>query len=629
LVRLGLLKIDIGPNSAVQKKKHHSNTVSANRHNIKCLPEAFPLITELLDVIQEGILAFDESGHLIYINQFAQKLFDINTEDALGKPAVSIIEEDDFLTLVEKCLLGSPPQPYVWGQRSLLVTARPIDNKAIHKGCLVLLQKTTPIRKTDNDQSESDLIKGELSSLLESSYDGIILSDEKSILQVNASFGRITGIAPGLLIGKNINDLNTEKHVCLAAIQEITRLTTYHKKTLTLQRRLTCGNEIFVTCNPVFNRNGQIVRFLLNVRDVTELKSLEDQIKKITTVCEESKQFSDEKSHLLNGIVAESPSMRRLIDLVLRISRVDSTVLLAGESGVGKDVFARLLYRLSDRNQKPFISVNCGAIPEHLLESEFFGYLKGAFTGADNQGKAGLFEEANHGILFLDEVGELPLHLQVKLLKLIQDRRCRRLGGTKDIHLNVRIIAATNRNLQQMVSDGLFRADLFYRLNVVPITIPALRDRREDILPLSLMFLKWFNTKYNVSQTFGHELMSFLETYDWPGNVRELQNIVERMVVTADTNVLTPEHLPQSIKDSGCNGLPYSGLPKTLNLKIARETLESKLIMRALSKTGNTRKAGKLLGIDHSNVIRKAQRYGIDIQAATSKAHKEKDNIPS
>ena len=284
---------------------------------------------------------------------------------------------------------------------------------------------------------------------------------------------------------------------------------------------------------------------------------------------------------------------------------------------------------LSDRNQKPFISVNCGAIPEHLLESEFFGYLKGAFTGADNQGKAGLFEQANQGILFLDEVGELPLHLQVKLLKVIQDRRCRRLGGTKDIRFNVRIIAATNRNLQQMVSDGLFRADLFYRLNVVPITIPALRDRREDILPLSLMFLKRFNTKYNVSQTFGHELMSFLETYDWPGNVRELQNIVERMVVTADTNVLTPEHLPQSIKDSGCNGLPYSSAPKTMNLKIAREALESELIMRALSKTGNTRKAGKLLGIDHSNVIRKAQRYGIDIQAATSKAHKEKDNMPS
>ena len=328
----------------MQKTKHHSDTVSANRHNIKCLPDAFPLITELLDVIQEGILAFDESGYLIYINQFAQKLFDIKAEDVLGKPAVFITEEDDFLNIVEKSLFGSS-QPYVWEQRSLLVTASRIDNKNFPKGCLVLLRKTTPVRNTDDDQSENDLIRGEFSSLLESSYDGIILADEKSILQVNASFGRITGIAPGLLIGKSINDLNTEKHVCLAALQEITRLTTYHKKTLTLQRRLTCGNEIFVTCNPVFNQNGQVVRFLLNVRDVTELKSLEDQIKKITTACEESRQFNNENSPFFNGIVAESPSMRRLIDLVLRISRVDSTVLLIGESGVGKDVFARLLYQ--------------------------------------------------------------------------------------------------------------------------------------------------------------------------------------------------------------------------------------------------------------------------------------------
>lgn len=609
----------------MQKTQRHTDTVSANSQNIKCLPDASPLISELLDVIHAGILAFDGTGNLLYINQYAQQLFDIKAEDALGKPAVSIFKEDDFLNLVEKSLLGSS-QSYIWQQRSLLVTACRIDNTNINKGCLVLLQKTTSIRNIDD---EIDQIRGEFSSLLESSYDGIILADEKSILQVNASFGRITGVAPGLIIGKNINDLNTEEHVCLAAIQEVTRLITYHKKTLTLQRCLTSGNEIFVTGNPVFNRHGKVVRMLLNVRDVTELKSLEDQIKKISNVCEESKQVDDENSHLFHGIVAESPSMRRLIDLVLRISRVDSTVLLVGESGVGKDVFARLLYRLSDRNQKPFISVNCGAIPDDLLESEFFGYVKGAFTGADNQGKAGLFEQANDGVLFLDEVGELPLHLQVKLLKVIQDKRCRRLGGTKDTHLNVRIFAATNRDLHQMVSDGIFRADLFYRLYVVPITIPALRDRREDILPLSLMFLKRFNTKYNVTQTLGHELMSFLETYDWPGNVRELQNIVERMVVTADTNVLTPEHLPQSIKDSGCNGLPYSDLPHTMNLKVAREALESKLIVHALSKTGNTRKAGKLLGIDHSNVIRKAKRYGIDVYEATSKAHKEKDSMPS
>jgi len=486
---------------------------------------------------------------------------------------------------------------------------------------MLLLQKTTLIK---NNEDEIDQIREEFASLLESSYDGIIIADGKSILQVNASFGRITGVSPGLLIGKNINDLNTEDHICLAAVQEVTRLTTYHKKTLTLQRCLNSGSEIFVTGNPIFDRHGQVIRVLLNVRDVTELKSLEDQIKKIATVCEDSNHLSDDKRKLFQGIVAESPSMRRLIDLVLRVSRVDSTVLLVGESGVGKDVFARLLYRLSDRNQKPFVSVNCGAIPDNLLESEFFGYLKGAFTGADVKGRAGLFEQANQGILFLDEVGELPLQLQVKLLKVIQDRCCRRLGDSKDIHLNVRILAATNRDLHQMVSDGLFRADLFYRLYVVPIAIPALRDRHEDILPLSLMFLNRFNTKYKVSQTLGHELMSVLETYEWPGNVRELANVIERMVVTADTNVLMPRHLPQSIKDRDC-----SDVSRTMNLKRAREALERKLIISALSKTGNTRKAGKLLGIDHSNVIRKAQRYGIDTRTVTAQAREKENSNPS
>ena len=468
---------------------------------------------------------------------------------------------------------------------------------------------------TDDDTNH---LKSDFDTLMESSYDGIILADSDSILNVNASFGRITGVAPSLLINKKFNELDTAKHVCLAAVREVIRLTRYNKKSLTLQRKLTTGNEIFITGSPVFDTYGHVLRVLLNVRDVTELKSLEDQIKNIPKVCEEAEQQNQNHSKHFQGIVAESPAMRLLLDLLLRVSRVDSTVLLQGASGVGKDVFARLLHRLSGRSEKPFISVNCGAIPETLLESEFFGYEKGAFTSASGSGKAGLFEQANHGILLLDEVGDLPLNLQVKFLKVLQDRNCRRVGGTENIDLDVRIIAATNRDLRQMVSSGLFREDLFYRLYVVPINIPLLRERREDILPLSLMFLNQYNRKYNVNHTLGHELMSILDTYEWPGNVRELQNVVERMVVTADTDVLTPRHLPQSIRETGGNGLtdPDVDVSGTMNLKIALGALECKLIKRAVSETGSTRKAAKLLGVDHSTVIRKAQRHGIDIRAA-------------
>ena len=586
---------------------------------VVCRADISPFIFELLDALHGGIMALDESSRLIYINRCARKMLGEKADDALNKPASLFIDDDDLLARIAKGA-GETVQSHVWRQRALLVTISRLDHADLPKGCLIMLQETMSTPGVNEDINQ---LKGEFTSLMENSYDGIILVKGELILNVNAGFGRITGLAPTQLVGKKFSELHTESHICLSAIEEVIRLTRFHKKNLTLQRRLISGNEIFVTGNPIFDRQGQVNRVLLNVRDVTDLKSLEDQIKNVSALCGNFQRVCDEKPSGFQGVVAESPAMRRLLDLVLRVSRVDSTVLLQGPSGVGKDVFAKLLYRLSARNRKPFVSVNCGAIPETLLESEFFGYKKGAFTNAGPFGKVGLFEQANHGILFLDEVGELPLNLQVKLLQVIQDRRCRRLGDVKPIDLDVRIMAATNRDLRQMVAEGLFRADLFYRLYVVPIDIPALKDRREDILPLSLRFLNQFNAKYKVSRTLGHELMSILETYDWPGNVRELQNVVERMVVTADAEVLTPDHLPDSIRKRESVNSPSPDLVSSLNLKEARERLEYELIKRALMKSGNTRKAARLLGVDHSTVVRKAQRYQLNIRAVIS--HHRKD----
>jgi transcriptional regulator with PAS, ATPase and Fis domain len=319
-------------------------------------------------------------------------------------------------------------------------------------------------------------------------------------------------------------------------------------------------------------------------------------------------------------VVAESPVTKNLLELCLRVARVDSTVLLTGESGVGKDVLARLIHDLSARHRRPFVAVNCGAIPENLLESELFGYEKGAFSGAQRQGKPGLFEEANGGTVFLDEVGELPLKLQVKLLKVIQEHRCRRLGSVRDVELDLRVIAATNRDLKEMVAAGSFREDLFYRLYVVPIEVPPLRDRREDILPLALRFLKTYNRKYGVTRTLSQELLDVLEQYPWPGNVRELQNVIERMVVTADADVLEPRHLPDSLRTR--TQPPASGLqvPEGLTLREAREMVERLLIERALARGGNTRRAAKLLGVTHPTVIRKAQKFGLAVGAAVSRS---------
>lgn len=573
-----------------------------------CVPKQ---VLGILESTPIGIIALDSGFRIIYINSNAKQMLGKFAEEALGKPVTFFIEDPQFVDWLFSRMPGPLP-PFPWRRGAIMISASHQGSRDAPRGYILFLQPTESFEQIDERVNQ---LQKELSLLLENSYDGIILADAESILNVNASFGRITGIAPSTLLGKKIADLDTERHICLAAISEIIRLTRFHRKTLTLQRRLMSGNEIFLTGTPVLDHHGQIVREVVNIRDITELKNLEDQIKKITTICPDPwDEAAAEGGNAFQGIVAESPSMRRLLDLVLRVSRVDSTVLLQGESGVGKDVIARLVHRLSERREDPFVSVNCGAIPESLLESEFFGYEKGAFTSAARTGKAGLFEQANGGVLFLDEVGELPLNLQVKLLKVLQDHRCRRLGGTRGIELDLRIIAATNRDLRKMVSEVSFRMDLFYRLHVVPIEIAPLRERREDILPLALMSLNHFNRKYNVSRTLGHELMLVLEDHDWPGNVRELQNLIERLVVTADEDTLSVKHLPPSITKGKGPGTPVFRLPGSLNLKNAREAVEREVIREAMARAANTRQAAKLLGVDHSTVVRKAQRYGIDLR---------------
>lgn len=581
----------------------------------KARPAATPVSSgsngaDLMAVVESapsGLLVVDPQDRLRLANRRALELLSLDPEEVLGMPLSFCIKDGDILRMV---LAGEEfrGKPLRHDQGSFWVSCSSLPEESGAK-VLVVHQMEEMQRQWDDMKQLGD----ELTSLLDNSYDGIIIADDHQILRVNASFGRITGLAPSQLIGKKITDLDAERHICLAAAQEVIRLSRFHKKSITVRRSLKSGNEIFVTGSPVFDRHKQVSRVVLNVRDITELKRLEDQIKKITVIYPENEHTDSVRREALQGIVAESPAMQRLLDLVIRVSQVDSTVLLYGESGVGKDVMARLIHRLSTRNEKPLISVNCGAIPESLLESEFFGYEKGAFTSASRGGKPGLFEQANSGILFLDEVGELPLNLQVKLLRAIQEHRCRRLGGVRNIDLDVRILAATNRDLREQVAKGLFREDLFYRLYVVPIEIAPLRERREDILPMALTFLNHFNNKYGVTRTLGHELMSILESHDWPGNVRELQNVIERMVVTADAEVLAARHLPETIykADEGWTNLLPAG---DLNLAHARDAVERRMIQMALGKTGNTRDAAKLLGVNHSTVVRKAQRLKINLK---------------
>jgi transcriptional regulator with PAS, ATPase and Fis domain len=307
-------------------------------------------------------------------------------------------------------------------------------------------------------------------------------------------------------------------------------------------------------------------------------------------------------------IVANSPSMYNVIQLTRRLSDVDSTVLITGESGVGKGVIAKLVHENGNRKEFPFVKINCGAIPENLIESELFGYESGAFTGSKKDGKKGLFETAEKGTIFLDEISELPLNLQVKLLQVIQERELTRVGGVESIPINVRIISATNKDLLSLVREGKFREDLYYRLNVVPISIPPLRERPEDIIPMIRIFLNQNNKKMKEHKEIDSKAIAILMKYPWPGNVRELQNIIERLMITTKGTTILPENLPSFIVESASIPDPVSSA-EGKSLKDALDHAEREILIKAAEKYKTTRAIAKALGVSQPTVVRKLQKY--------------------
>ncbi len=312
------------------------------------------------------------------------------------------------------------------------------------------------------------------------------------------------------------------------------------------------------------------------------------------------------------SILAKSPSMVAIFKTITKITEFKTTVLVSGESGVGKELVAKAIHNSSNRKTRPFVAINCGAIPENLLESELFGHKKGAFTDASSD-RHGLFEEANGGTLFLDEIGELPLNLQVKLLRVLQEESIRKLGDAKDIKVDVRIIAATHRDLTAEVAAGRFREDLFYRINVLPIAVPPLRERREDIAILLDHFLDRNNARLGTQiRGVSAEARKVLMDYSWPGNVRELENTIERAMVLCDTDVVQASDLPDRIRDA-LDPVQVQLASGELSVKKTSAAIEQILIRRALVKTkGNRTRAAELLEISHRALLYKIKDYKID-----------------
>jgi transcriptional regulator with PAS, ATPase and Fis domain len=323
----------------------------------------------------------------------------------------------------------------------------------------------------------------------------------------------------------------------------------------------------------------------------------------------ESRETKKSRDSSQNPIIAYSVEMGKVLQVATKVAQVTSTVMILGESGVGKEVVARFVHNASLRRSGPFVTINCGAIPPNLLESELFGYEAGAFTGAKREGKPGMIEVASSGTLFLDEISDLPLDLQVKLLQVIQERRLTRVGGIQPIEVDIRIIAATNRDLAKMVERGEFRADLFYRLNVVPIVIPPLRSRRDDIIPLIYHFVAKHNNTHRYNKTISRETREVLTQYSWPGNVRELENLIERLVVTVEGDEIGVEDLPQYVKERDVNCNSKVIVEGVIPLREAVEEVERQLIKHAQEEHETTYEIAEALGVNQSTVVRKLKKY--------------------
>lgn len=463
------------------------------------------------------------------------------------------------------------------------------------------------MNKDKIDERALKLLKDNFEAVMESSYDGLYITDgQANTVYVNHSYERITGLKREDVLDLNMRDI--EKKGILS--KSATLVVLKKRRVTTILQEFKTGKEALVSSTPILGKNKKIMLVVTNVRDVTELKDLKEELEENKVLAEKYySEIEEMRLQLLESseMIAEDDATIEILRQSMRVAKVDTTVLVLGETGVGKEEVAKYIHKNSSRGKNQFIKVNCGAIPENLIESELFGYEKGAFTGALEKGKMGLFEVADGGTIFLDEIGELPLNMQVKLLRVLQENRIQRIGGVKEIHVNIRVIAATNRDLDEMVKAKKFREDLYYRLNVVPIVIPPLRERRHDVVALLKHYMEIYNNKHGYNKKLDSKVTNILLEYDWPGNIRQLRNLIERLVVMSNHDKINVEDLPQKIIEF--NQGDIIDRFENMSLKDAVMKLEAQMIERAYRKSGNVRDAARLLGINASTLVRKRQKY--------------------
>ncbi len=563
-------------------------------------------ILSFLDTLNKKLVIVDKDENIIFINEQATNLLGKRASVFLGKKISDYLYGANVKAVLEKghCLTNVNSAFYDFKN---VVDITPLEINRDIIGAVVILKDLSSDDMMIDTLKLCNSISRELEMVFTSTYDEIIVCDHTGkILKINEACKNIYNMESGDFVGRNVRILEEKgifnPSVTLRVIEK--------QKRISITQKTESGKVLIVTGTPIFDSKGRFVNVISMAKDITEIYALKEELSKAQKTAEayyyELDILRQEKTKP-RGMIYKSDKMDKTMRQAQKVARVDSNVLITGESGVGKSMLAKSIHQESTRLSEPFVSINCGAIPETLMESELFGYEGGAFTGARKEGKLGKLSIADKGTLFLDEVSELSLQMQVKLLKAIQEKSFTKVGGTELQTSEFRLIAATNRNLKDLVSRGAFREDLFYRLNVIPIEIPPLRDRKEDIIILVNHFWDLLNAKFGTNKKIDAGAYDVLVDYHWPGNVRELQNCIERIMVTVEKDTVHVCDLPALLVDSTLDIVEKRGI---IPLKEAIEEVEKSLILKTYAQFKNTYKTAGALGVSQSTIVRKLKKFG-------------------
>lgn len=559
------------------------------------------------DGLPIGVIIIDHNGKFIYLNRMAYQLPEIVIHENITDYDINEILPNSPLNDVIKTKEERVNIKRKLGQKTFLNNCYPIlmDNGHL-LGAIEFVQDADQYEKIENEYNTIKELNIQFQIIIKNSSDGIFVTDgEGTILTSNPAMMKNIGLEDdSQLLGKNVDVLEKEGIISESVIKKV--IETKRKETvLTITQT---GEKLISTANPVFNDNGRMIKVISNCRNITDIIEMKEKFIKEKELTEFYKKQVENRKYL-DQIVAKSNVMRMLINKATKIAEYDTTVLMLGESGVGKTEFASLIHKLSPRAKYPFIQINCSAIPDNLLESELFGYEPGAFSGAKKGGDIGKLELANNGVLLLDEVAELPLQQQAKLLQVINEKTFMRVGGKELIHVNLRIISATNKNLEELVKRGEFRDDLYYRLHVITFLIPPIRDRKEDIPNLMKHFLDNFNNKYGLKKTFSHKAVKLLEKYDWPGNIRELKNVIEQMVILSENSIISEDDIPVNIYEFKKEYMTYNEIEQIQSLKDLLEETERRVITLLYQRYKSSYRIANILKISQTTAMRKIYKY--------------------